>query len=270
MTLTALVDDYCPGRGLSGQHGLSLYLRTGSGGLLFDAGQDGMFVDNARALGIDLSSLEAVVLSHGHYDHGGGLGTLYAAIAPARPRLLAGRGHDARRLSRVGDVTRDIGLPEPDGPVLDPLVITGPTEILPGIHVLPAADRTDGSAPAPRFRVGSVGAEAVDPFDDELSLVLVGDDGMVVVTGCAHRGIVNIATAALRVFPDKPLKALVGGFHLADAPDAELARVAKAVAALGPAAVHCSHCTGPRGFAALASVLGARVSWLSCGREVAV
>lgn len=272
MTITSLMDDYCPKRGFRGEHGLSLYLETVGMKLLLDTGQTDAFITNAEVLGINLSSLNAVVLSHGHYDHGGGLKALYERLFATPPPLFAGRGFDMSRRARNGDQLNDIGLPSLILPEHSPTPILIDTfeKLGTSAYLLPPAEKIDEAEAITRFRVIQGGSEKLDNFDDELSLVFDEDDGIVIVTGCAHRGIQNIAHAAVRAFPGKPIKALVGGFHLADVSDGELVKIAKTIANLEPKAVFCAHCTGPRGFSALLHILPGRVTWLSCGMSISI
>jgi 7,8-dihydropterin-6-yl-methyl-4-(beta-D-ribofuranosyl)aminobenzene 5'-phosphate synthase len=271
MTITSLVDDYCPKRGFTGEHGLSLYVEAGGAKLLFDTGQSGVFIRNASNLGIDLASLDAVVLSHGHYDHGGGLPALMDRGHGAIP-LYAGSCFTDKRYSKLGDGLREIGLESVIGSLAkaDMHVIEAQREIASGVFVLPKAERLDGCAASPRFKRLCDGDEVVDRFDDELSLVVPEDEGIVVITGCAHRGIVNIARAAMKAFPGKPLKALVGGLHLVEASPHILTETARAIADLDPEAVYCSHCTGLSGFSALLQFMPGKVTWLSCGMHLAI
>ncbi len=129
-------------------------------------------------------------------------------------------------------------------------------------------EEIDGAEALARFR-GIRWERYTRQFDDE-SLVFDEKDGIVIVTGCAHRGILNIAHAAIEAFPGKPIKALVGGFHLVDVSDEELAKIAKTIAMMKPEAVFCAHCTGPRGFSALLNILPGRVAWLSCGMSISI
>ncbi len=270
MIITSLVDDYCPRRGLGGEHGLSLLVEAGGRTVLLDAGQDDLLIRNARALEMDLRGLDAVVLSHGHYDHGGGLAALFEELAGEAPPLYAGPGHTDRRLSRSEERVVDIGLALPFLPptAFPPLQVDALEALGGGLFILPKAEALDGSEPSTRFRRVVGDLETVDAFDDELSLVVVEEEGISVIAGCAHRGIGNIAREALAAFPGRPLRALVGGFHLADRPQAELARIAEDLAALAPSFIHCGHCTGPRGYAALAARFGDRAAWLHCGSRI--
>jgi 7,8-dihydropterin-6-yl-methyl-4-(beta-D-ribofuranosyl)aminobenzene 5'-phosphate synthase len=145
MTITSLVDDYCPRRGLRGEHGLSLYLEAGETRLLFDTGQDESFIRNARPLGVELTGLDAVVLSHGHYDHGGGLRILYEALEALPPPLFAGKGFDLPRRSLSDAGLKDIGIPEPILPVGAPAAIgiSQLEELAPRVYILPRAEKLD-------------------------------------------------------------------------------------------------------------------------------
>jgi len=274
MTLLSLMDDYCPKRGLRGEHGLSLYIEMDRTKILFDTGQGASFLDNARFLGVALASLDAVILSHGHYDHGGGLSALYEHLrqSPPLPPLFAGRGFDRLRKSKGPEGLKDIGLSLPatpeDFPV--PIIVDSLRQLAPRIHILPPAERLDGSEPNPRFRRMEGETDLVDAFTDELSLVIDEDGGIVVVTGCAHRGIVNIVRAALRAFPGRPVRAIIGGFHLVDASPDAAARIARELADTGPHALYCSHCTGLIGFSALHQALRGKVAWLSCGMSLSL
>lgn len=266
MTITALMDNYCRTAGLKAEHGLSLHIHTDKSDILFDAASTPAFLDNAAFLGTELGKLDAVVLSHGHYDHAGGLAALYASFSEAPP-LFAGRGWERQRWAVAASSRRFIGVASPDS-LPEPHLVEGLDEIAEGIFLLPAADRLDGSEPLARFRVGEAGQEVLDEFDDELALVLVTELGLAVITGCAHRGVVNIVRAALLAFPDLPLKAVIGGFHLADAPETELRRIASELADLGPERLYCNHCTGVRGYAALSAAMPNKVDWLSSGMSI--
>lgn len=266
------MDDYCPKRGMRGEHGLSLYMETMNTNLLLDSGQSEAFLENARILGIDLPKLDAVVLSHGHYDHGGGLNALYSMLSALPPPLFVGRGFDALRRSRSEKGLNDIGLPVmilPAGAPA-PIVIDTFEKFGPDTYILPRVERIDGEEALPKFRVIKGGSERIDDFDDELSLIFDEEDGIVIVTGCAHRGIINITRSAMQAFPGRPVKALVGGFHLVDASADTISRVARDIAEIDPAMVLCAHCTGLGGFAALSDALCGRVSWLSCGMNISI
>lgn len=272
MKITALMDDYCPKADLRGEHGLAYLIQTQTASILFDTGQSGAFIGNANILSLDLAGLDAVILSHGHYDHTSGLADLYAAIAPARPVLYAGTGFSIPKQARRESGFAEIGIPA--GCLAAPVPVATEVDVLmeacSGVFLLPRAERVDGSTALPRFRIRTGGQDRVDEFDDELSMVVDTADGLVVVTGCAHRGILNIAEAARKHFPGKPIAALVGGFHLTDLPDENLDHVADGIAALAPKQIFCGHCTGTRGFAAISARNRGNTQWLACGMKAEI
>ncbi len=270
MLIKSLMDDYCPRRGFRSEHGLSFYIEARGKRILFDTSQSGAFLHNAALLGIKLDELDAIVLSHGHYDHGGGLEALAERLGPALPPVYAGVGFERAKYSQTPALREDIGVDQV------PLTSRGVRiesvgerrSLGPGLHMLPGAPLGPHASLSPRLRVVKDGVEEEDQFDEELSLIIEEEDGLVVISGCAHRGIVNIVGDALAAFPGQALKAVIGGFHLGDASLGELRAVAEELAAMKPELLYCCHCTGPRGFAALWAAMGERVRWLSCGMAV--
>ncbi len=271
MTVTALMDNHVDQQGFVSEHGLSLRIQARSADVVFDTGSTGAFLENARALGFELGPENLVVLSHGHYDHSGGLAALFKG--PQCPSVLyAGRGYGRTRYAVAGAERRSIGLPFAERPVgmPEPFIVSVPEQLDEGVFILPAAEMKDGSAPLERFRMETEAGEAIDDFSDELSLAVIEEDGLSVITGCAHRGIVNIVASARGLFPGVPLKAVIGGFHLSSAEEGEIGRVASALAAFDPGKLFCMHCTGVRGYAGIAAALSGRTAWLSCGSSVTI
>ncbi len=266
------MDDYCPKPGFRSEHGLSFLVEAGNRKILFDTGQSSLFLSNAEKLNLDLSSLDIVVLSHGHYDHGGGLHALVEMAGTLKAEVVAGQGFDGNKSARTADSLRDVGisafLPEKGKwrvKIVDSVIAVGE-----GVFILPRAELFDGREPNKTFRTGTGALEAIDRFEDELSMVVVEDDGMTVITGCAHRGIENILESARRTFPGQRLKSIVGGFHLVNDGIESLDRVSTYIARLLPQSVYCCHCTGLKGYAVLDKKLPGIVSWLSCGSQMEI
>lgn len=246
--VTVLVENSVVGRQLQAEHGWSCFIRIGTHSLVFDVGQSGLLVQNAERLGIDLAGVEAIVLSHGHYDHTGGLPAL-RAMAPRAQLFL----HPAALLPKfAGDVngnSRPVGPPEAARQALSAtdqnvVLTTTVTRVLEDVFVTGEIPRSTSFEPAsPAFFLDE-GCCLPDPLTDDQALFFDTKDGLVVLLGCAHAGVVNTLEHILHVRPGRPIHAVIGGMHLLDAEptrvDQTLARFrALDIQRLGPA-----HCTG--------------------------
>ena len=260
MRITVLMENTCRREDLAGEHGLSLLIETAEKTILFDAGQSGAFADNAVKLGIDLKNVDFAVLSHGHYDHGGGLLRFLEEneTAPvfARPDAFGQYVHGPDKY---------IGLP-PALRCSDRFVFNPDTvELAPGITLL-ACDGWEAADPMPcsGLEVLRDGVPVPDDFRHEHYLLIQEREKRIVFSGCSHRGITNICRW-LR--PD----ALVGGFHFVklDPHGAELEAAASAQLTF-TAAYYTGHCTGEAQFAVLKSIMGERLYSFSTGDVIMI
>ncbi|MCD6550905.1 MBL fold metallo-hydrolase [Thermotoga sp.] len=242
MKLVVLCDDHAR-TPFAAEHGFSLWIETKEGShVLFDTGTTNVFMKNATLLGIDLRDVTDVVLSHGHYDHVGGLGYL---LEVARPRIWVRRGIDLPKYSK----TRYTGAPysweeiRKMGASIE-YVDRDVVKISDTVFVWGPAKMTNSfEEPDPTFLVKEVETMKRDYFEEELNLTLKTSKGLVVVTGCAHRGIVNIASEAKRLFGEH-IHLLLGGFHLVNAPLEKIQRVVEKLNELGVENIAPCHCTG--------------------------
>jgi 7,8-dihydropterin-6-yl-methyl-4-(beta-D-ribofuranosyl)aminobenzene 5'-phosphate synthase len=268
MKITTLVEnDLVEGReNLVAEFGLSLHVDTGDRKILFDTGTSGVFADNAAALGVDLTEVDAAVLSHHHLDHGGGLERFLQANDHAPVYLRRAEPSD-RYFKALAVLKRPIGL---DLGLLNRFEhriqpIPHDTEIAPGVLLITEIgsthDRPEGNR---HLFVARDGELVPDPFDHELVMVVHGDDGMVVFSGCSHHGILNMVEAATNRLPGVPIKAVIGGFHLIDLPifntmagtRRDVENLGKSLLDFAPEKVYSGHCTGRRAFRVLARVMG--------------
>jgi 7,8-dihydropterin-6-yl-methyl-4-(beta-D-ribofuranosyl)aminobenzene 5'-phosphate synthase len=243
---------------LAAEHGLSLHVDTGRTRILFDTGTTGAFADNAHALGIDLARIDFAVVSHHHYDHGGGLERLFQENRTVRVWMKP--GPDGRCVATNPDgSTHPIGIdPEVMQSHADRLVsIADPAEIAPGVTILTRFPRNH---PLPvgngRLFVESADGRTADPFDHELAMVIDDGSGITVITGCAHRGVLNIVDAAMQAFPERSVRAVIGGFHLNAETEESIRVTADLLAERDVRHVWTGHCTGERAEAILAERLG--------------
>jgi 7,8-dihydropterin-6-yl-methyl-4-(beta-D-ribofuranosyl)aminobenzene 5'-phosphate synthase len=279
--ITVLVDNEPSGKNpfLRTERGHSLHVRWKGRSLLLDTGISGLFADNARMLGIRVAEIDTIVLSHGHFDHSGGLGRFLRENQ--RATVYAARGVRERLWLSLLGFKKDVGL--------DPRVLVDARERLHlvdadsepevGLHLLACLPFTH---PRPRgnrllFR-GAAGKRLPDDFAHELVMTLDDGDGLVVFTGCGHHGVLNMVDGVRHAFPERPIKALVGGFHfvglpflgLLAEPRDRVRQIGRSLNALPIGRIVTGHCTGRKGYAALREVLGSRVVYAATGETISV
>ena len=255
MKITTLIENTAISPNLTAEHGLSLFVETEDVRFLFDAGQSGAFADNARKLGVDLKTADFAVLSHGHYDHGGGM----ARFLELNRRAKVYANENAFGAYHNG-VRKYIGL-DPRLRESPRLVLTGDEyAIAPGL-TLHTCNELPRSVPTDPFGLTEgVGQFFLpDEFCHEHYLLVEERGRRILLSGCSHKGILNI----LHWFrPD----ILVGGFHFKQlSPDSEqLRRYGEAMAKFDTV-FYTGHCTGQAQFEVLKTILGERLHALSTG-----
>ncbi len=258
MRLTCLVDNVClppgPPRGLVtrildqrrllSQHGFSMLIESNDRRLLLDTGASVKVIEhNMGVLGLAPADIDLIFLSHGHRDHTGGLIPFLEAGVPVHcsEEVLLGE----KFVQSNGGMVGVSSSPE----VLDLLKRAGPhlseepTEILPGVHASGYIPRvTDFEGPKGFWK--REGGELVsDDIPDDQSLIIETAKGLVVVCGCSHSGVVNIARRARELF-DRDIYLMIGGFHLGGASMERLLKVAAALRNEGVDHVAPMHCSG--------------------------
>lgn len=255
MRIVTLVENTACRQDLAAEHGLSLYIETENRKILFDTGQSAAFWENARKLGIDLGAVDLAVLSHGHYDHGGGLGRFleenrratvwmsphafghhcngedrYIGLDPAL------KGHDRIRFAADGES------PAPGLTLYTALPCPWPIRPF-GLTVR----EKEGLVP--------------EDFRHEQYLLLEEAGKRILISGCSHRGVRNILD---HFRPD----VLVGGFHFMkmDPEGPELEAAARRLQGC-PTVYYTGHCTGQAQFEKLKKILGPRLHSLTAGAE---
>lgn len=267
--ITLLVENLAQGRCLLGEHGLSYWIETPAGRVLFDTGQGRAIGNNASVLGIDLTTLDALVLSHGHYDHTGGVAALPSAgreiAVYAHPDAFGPKysQHDDRRFY-------DAGMPAAARIALASeayrLVETRePTCVLPGVWVTgEVARHTPFEDVGGAFFVDDQGREP-DQIRDDQSLVVDVEGGSILVLGCGHAGLINILRHVQTVMGRPRILGIIGGMHLLHA-DEE--RINATLAVLDreqiPLLAPC-HCTGIEATARLRNQFGATFKTVAAG-----
>jgi 7,8-dihydropterin-6-yl-methyl-4-(beta-D-ribofuranosyl)aminobenzene 5'-phosphate synthase len=274
--LTTLTENTAGVNGLLSEHGLSILVEANGVRILLDTGQTYTAVHNARRLGVDLSSLDAIVLSHGHSDHVGGLKEVLREVTRERAEVTVA-AHPAIwtvRYSRPeGKPARFNGIPfrledlETRGARFR--LATYPMELAPGITTTGEVPRvTDFESVDPKLQVQNGKGWHQDEILDDMSLIVRGERGLVVVAGCAHSGIVNTLLHARRVTGEDRVYAVVGGTHLSFAPGEQLERTVEALREFRIQRLGVSHCTGLPAAARLAREFGESFFFNSAGTVV--
>lgn len=247
--LTTLVENTVSRHHLMAEHGVSFHLQTGRWTVLFDTGQSDLLRHNARQMELDLGAVEAVVLSHGHYDHTGGLKTVRESAPHAR--LYLHPACPALRFSRTrAPGNRSVGMSDASRQVLqeagaDVVRTTGVTEIVKDVFVTGEIPRDTGfeDVGGPFFLDRD--CTRADPLVDDQALFFDTRHGLVVVLGCAHAGVVNTLHHIRRVTNARPIHTVLGGMHLLAANAERIDRTVEAFRELDVQHLAPAHCTGP-------------------------
>jgi 7,8-dihydropterin-6-yl-methyl-4-(beta-D-ribofuranosyl)aminobenzene 5'-phosphate synthase len=235
--------------GVIGEHGFSCYIETDEGNYLFDTGQGFAIVQNALALKKDLRKIDAILISHGHYDHTAGLPAVLGLRGPVdvhgHPDMFS-----EREWSSQGK-TLSVGIPYRRS-FLESLGAnfqfhTEMTAVGPGVRLTGEIPRVSA------FEKGDANMTAIlpdgkrihpDPLKDDLSLIVDTAKGLVLVLGCAHAGMINIIEYVLEKTGRDRIHAIIGGTHLGFSSDAQFEETLKAIDRFGIEHIGVSHCTG--------------------------
>ncbi len=257
--------------GLLSEWGLSMLLDFGDESILFDTGEQGNLISNAQILGYDLRQIDRVILSHGHYDHTGGLLKLlqFRGSVPvyAHPDLFT--LHYRRGLNGQGD--KYLGVPfcpeQLESAGAEFHWLRESVELRPGLWLsgeIPRAttfERVDD-----KLVEHKEGQVVQDTIPDDFSLFYVTDQGLVILLGCAHAGLVNIVEHAKRVTGEGRVRAIIGGTHLGPAtPDQQNQTIDYLRGLLDLNCLAPNHCTGLGMMSKLAAEFPGVFTWAAAG-----
>jgi len=272
--ITTLSENTAAMPGVLAEWGLSVLVDTGEAKVLFDTGASSSVPHNVRIMGVELSQIDRIALSHGHYDHTGGLmGVLRQAGKPID--IVAHPDMWANKYAKAGDFERYIGIPFKredleaigasftlsEGPVwiTDNIVTTGEVPMV-----------TEYEEIEPMMQVKEDDRFLPDPFRDDQALVVKTELGLVVILGCAHRGAINTVIRAREVTGVEQVHTIIGGTHLVRASEERITLTAAALQEMGVQRVGVSHCTGLNSSVLLAQQLGDVFFFNNTGTSITV
>lgn len=273
-TLTVLCENSVTRSGVIGEHGFSVLIERPDATYLFDTGPGLSLPHNCRALDKDLGRVEKIFLSHGHYDHTGGLEHAVSRAAPVE--VVAHEAVFAAHM--IGDPEnraiplRYIGCPasrealEAAGASLR--LVRGTCRVAPGIHFVTGVSRNPVQTVADtRLQLpgGAGGGPTIDPISDDASLLIEGGHPPLLVLGCAHAGLLNILDHLQAEMGVTRLAAVVGGTHLMFSGAALIASTIQRLEEFSVQQVAVCHCTGFHAATALAAHFQGRFSRASVG-----
>ena len=245
--ITVLVENSVHRQGLVAEHGLCFHVQSGEQSLLFDTGQTDLAVINAETLRIPLDRVEAVVLSHGHYDHTGGVTAMLDVVPEARIYL-----HPAafeNKFSHNSGQSRSIGMSDCVAQTIRQraggfIQTTRQTKIFEGVFVTGEITRSNAYEDSGgAFFLDAAGTQ-LDPITDDQTLVIDLGCSVVLLLGCAHSGVVNTLEHVRHLTGGKSVSAVIGGLHLGSASEV---RIQQTIARLLDAKLEIlapTHCTG--------------------------
>ena len=268
MKIITLIENTCERKGCIPEHGLSIYAETCKHRLLLDAGQTDALINNAEVLNVDLTKVDTVVLSHGHYDHSGGIipfsyinpnASVYIHRKASEPHY-----HDERYIGidqHISGLSQTIFTDE-STEIDDELFLFSNIK---GRRLYPQGNR--------KLSKIENGQRYEDDFAHEQCLVITQNDRRTLLSGCAHNGILNILDRYYEIFGNTPY-AVLSGFHMmkkdTDYTDEEKTVITQTAAELSKmnTMFFSGHCTGLPAFNMMKEIMGDQLQSLSTGKEI--
>lgn len=266
-----LVEDTAGKDGCLYEHGLSFYMETGNHKLLMDCGATGIFARNAETLGVDLKEADTCILSHGHYDHAGGIPEFAKINQKAKIYIKDSADGDYYHITERGE--KYIGIRKEIMELPQCVAVSGDLRIdqelflfsgITGTRNLPKGNR--------ELKKKENGEYVQDAFDHEQCLVITQGKYHILMSGCAHNGILNILDRYFSIFHSSP-DVVISGFHMMQKnaytqEDTDNIRDTARLLLDTGAVFYTGHCTGQEAFALMKEIMGEKLQPIHSGKEI--
>lgn len=244
---TVLVENTAGGRKLLAEHGLSFWIEWAGAKILFDTGQGYVLSQNASRMDVRLDSVDDIVLSHGHYDHTGGLADVLSLAR--QPRIFAHRqAFEPKYAQNPDGSARDVGMAESTRQAVRAKArlqhVDGPMEIVEGLWSTGAIPRTNDYEDTGGAFFKDEACRESDELPDDQAVFLITRTGTVVILGCAHAGVINTLRYIRSLTKNRPIHAVVGGMHLLHASPRRMEMTVAELRRMDVKRLMPCHCTG--------------------------
>lgn len=262
VSVTILVENTTPIPGFRGEYGFAALITVDDKSFLFDTGSEDALLKNAAAGNVDLAQINDLVISHGHFDHTGAV-IPFLQTAPGK-KVYAHAGIFIPRYTVWGDFRRAIGVPfdfsEIERNRAQFIITNDFKEIFPNVYVTGEIPRLTAYEDVGGSFYVEVGERLVeDLIYDDMSVVINHPEGLIIVSGCAHAGIINTIDYACRQTGQNKVRAFIGGTHLAGASEERMQETIKALRDYDVGELIVCHCTGFEATVKLRNALGNKV-----------
>ena len=274
MKIKVLVENTATWKEFECEHGLSLYIETKEKKILFDVGASELFLQNAKKLGVEIADINYLIISHGHYDHGGGLKAFLNENNTAEV-FLHRKAFEKHLVFRGNGESKSIGLDDSLKNKKQIVFTSDRFFINKGLHVFSNIIEKE-ARPAANcdLLIEEEGIQTNDNFAHEQNLTIEEDGKLIMITGCAHNGIINI----LEHFKDLKGRMpdyVIGGLHLSSSnqekneSDDSIERIGKYLMDT-KAKFYTCHCTGIEAYQKLKTIMGDCIEYIATGSEVVI
>lgn len=265
MNIITLIDNLTYGKNLIGEHGFSVFIDNENEKILFDTGQSGNFIYNAIKLGIDLSEINFVIISHGHYDHIGGLMEFVKCNKKAKIYIKKEAFYNKYKVKEFIGVPFNASLIEKRIIYTDNFVnISDRITLVSKIKIYDEIDTHFED-----MIVEKDGKFMQDEFDDEQFLIIKKNSSIIIISGCSHRGISNIVKNALDIY-NLPIDYLIGGFHLMNEDKIKVENTIKLLNTFPIKNIGISHCSGIESLSLIKNITKANVFYNYTGNVIEI